>query len=150
MKTKAQRFDDVKAKAQQVKLLLSLASSDFLSRFAGIGILISAGRLDNRKGNMMIALTILGLVFAVIVSLIGVLVGAVTTAKMDGIFEDLGINATSSPDWYQLKVDAVDYSTTAIGIAIVGLILTGVLALLSVVMGFFGAMTGGGRRGGGF
>lgn len=94
---------------------------------------------------MVVAWSIMGLGVAVMFTLIAVLIGGITTAKMSVIFADLGINETNNADWYTLSVNTSDYATTGIGIALVGLILTGVLVLLQVVLGAFGGM---GRRGG--
>lgn len=92
----------------------------------------------NRKGNMEVGYAILGIVFAVAMSVMAVLVGGVFFDKTGDVFTDMGINETNQVDWYNLYVNAGDYATTGISIAIVSLIFIGIGVLLWSVLGFFG------------
>lgn len=128
-----------------MQMMLLTALSMFISPHATIAVIaIYSMRFlvakvivfKKRKGSaspLGIGKVILALGIAVGIILVAILVGGVLADAVGDVFADVGLNGTT---WDTLKTTAVNYSTNAIQIALVGIILTGVAVLLFIVFKF--------------
>ena len=86
---------------------------------------------------IQVGYTILSLIVAVALIVVGLLVGGVLDSITDTVYKDLKLNGTK---WDQMRQTAVGYAQTGINIVLVAIILTAVGVLLAVVFGFVGGI----------
>lgn len=88
-----------------------------------------------------VANVIMGVVIAVTVTFIAIMMGGVISGQIHSVFTTLDYNSTTkliNSTWGTLVNTAESYGTTAINIALIGILLAGIFAVLGVVFAFFG------------
>lgn len=88
-----------------------------------------------RRGNTQVAAVVMALVISITVIYVGVMMGGVIDQQIANTFTKLSINGS---EWDTLRMTTTDYAQTAINIALIGILLAGIFAVLGVVFGFFG------------
>jgi len=86
-----------------------------------------------RKGIINIGNALLGFGIGIALVLVAILLAGVIAGTMQDVFTDLNLNGTV---WDQMRTQAESYTQTGMNIALVGIVLTAVGVLLTVVFSF--------------
>ena len=89
--------------------------------------------MRRRKAVSGLGAAMIAFVVVFTLALAAIMVGGVFDKEISNVFSDLGINGT---DWDTLRTTAASYAQTGLRINMVGIILTAVILLLGIIVGF--------------
>ena len=89
--------------------------------------------MRRRKAVSGLGAAMIAFVVVFVLALAAVMVGGVFDKEISNVFADLNITGTS---WDTLRQTAASYTQTGLRINLVGIILTAVIMLLGIIVGF--------------